>query len=94
MTHYYTRNSISSATSSSPSSTAAKRTANGAATIHRAARCAPASLCVDRARQAWRLFIYLPQVYGREIQQDVDLVDEFCFQCRAAQAKAAGIPLR
>ncbi|KJA16312.1 hypothetical protein HYPSUDRAFT_207184 [Hypholoma sublateritium FD-334 SS-4] len=32
--------------------------------------------------------------YGREIQQDVDLVDEFCFQCRAAQAKAAGIPLR
>ncbi|KAF9559721.1 hypothetical protein CPC08DRAFT_736071 [Agrocybe pediades] len=32
--------------------------------------------------------------FGPEIQQDVDTVDEYCFACRAAQAKAAGIPLR
>ncbi|KAJ7245335.1 hypothetical protein C8J57DRAFT_1438339 [Mycena rebaudengoi] len=27
--------------------------------------------------------------YGREIQKDVDRVDEFCFACRAAQERAA-----
>ncbi|KAF8148248.1 hypothetical protein B0H34DRAFT_737478, partial [Crassisporium funariophilum] len=31
--------------------------------------------------------------FGSEIQRDVDSVDEFCFACRAAQAKAAGVRL-
>ncbi|KAF8184186.1 hypothetical protein BJ912DRAFT_1032002 [Pholiota molesta] len=31
--------------------------------------------------------------FGQEIQRDVDFVDEYCFACRAAQAKAAGVPL-
>jgi len=33
------------------------------------------------------------QTYGHEIEKDVDSVDEFCFQCRAAKAKAEGVPL-
>jgi len=28
--------------------------------------------------------------FGREIEEDVDAVDDFCFACRAAQAKAEG----
>ncbi|KDR77598.1 hypothetical protein GALMADRAFT_267006 [Galerina marginata CBS 339.88] len=32
--------------------------------------------------------------YGPEIQRDVDSVAEFCFACRAAQARAAGVRLR
>ncbi|KAM6493774.1 hypothetical protein JOM56_010135 [Amanita muscaria] len=32
--------------------------------------------------------------YGDEIQQDVDNVKEFCFACRAAQARAAGVKLK
>ncbi|KZP08836.1 hypothetical protein FIBSPDRAFT_802607 [Athelia psychrophila] len=28
--------------------------------------------------------------YGPEVQKDIDRVDDFCFACRAAQAKAAG----
>ncbi|KAF9034351.1 hypothetical protein BJ165DRAFT_1307284, partial [Panaeolus papilionaceus] len=27
------------------------------------------------------------QTFGQEIQRDVDRVDEFCFACRAAQAR-------
>ncbi|KAF9524124.1 hypothetical protein CPB83DRAFT_746460, partial [Crepidotus variabilis] len=27
------------------------------------------------------------KVYGNEIQRDIDTVDEYCFACRAAQAK-------
>ncbi|KNZ80310.1 hypothetical protein J132_06380, partial [Termitomyces sp. J132] len=29
-------------------------------------------------------------VYGEQIEQDVDTVDEYCFQCRLAQEHAAG----
>ncbi|TRM62044.1 hypothetical protein BD626DRAFT_558256 [Schizophyllum amplum] len=32
--------------------------------------------------------------FGPEIQKDIDAVDEYCFACRAAQAKAEGRPLR
>ncbi|TFK22013.1 hypothetical protein FA15DRAFT_644744 [Coprinopsis marcescibilis] len=34
------------------------------------------------------------QLYGAEVQKDIDTVDEYCFACRAAQARAAGVPLR
>ncbi|KAF8980906.1 hypothetical protein BDQ17DRAFT_1358630 [Cyathus striatus] len=27
--------------------------------------------------------------FGQEVQKDVDRVDEYCFPCRAAQARAA-----
>lgn len=29
------------------------------------------------------------QAYGKEIQKDIDKVNEFCFACRAAQERAA-----
>ncbi|KAJ7590210.1 hypothetical protein C8J56DRAFT_589750 [Mycena floridula] len=29
------------------------------------------------------------KTFGREIQKDIDRVDEYCFACRAAQARAA-----
>ncbi|KAF8340818.1 hypothetical protein F5887DRAFT_440554 [Amanita rubescens] len=32
--------------------------------------------------------------FGPEIQQNVDKVDEFCFACRAAQARAIGVKLK
>ncbi|KAF6759195.1 hypothetical protein DFP72DRAFT_150035 [Ephemerocybe angulata] len=33
------------------------------------------------------------KTFAQEIQMDIDSVDEYCFACRAAQARAAGIPL-
>ncbi|TEB27415.1 hypothetical protein FA13DRAFT_934805 [Coprinellus micaceus] len=33
------------------------------------------------------------KLFGAEIQRDIDTVDEYCFACRAAHARAAGIPL-
>ncbi|KAF8817358.1 hypothetical protein BYT27DRAFT_7229616 [Phlegmacium glaucopus] len=30
------------------------------------------------------------QNFGEELQEDIDTVDEYCFACRAAQAKAEG----
>ncbi|KAG2010514.1 hypothetical protein CC2G_013331 [Coprinopsis cinerea AmutBmut pab1-1] len=33
------------------------------------------------------------KLFGAEIQKDIDTVDEFCYQCRTAQARAAGIRL-
>ncbi|KIM36565.1 hypothetical protein M413DRAFT_20506 [Hebeloma cylindrosporum] len=32
-------------------------------------------------------------IFNTEIQRDVDRVDEYCFACRAAQARAAGVRL-
>ncbi|KIY52498.1 hypothetical protein FISHEDRAFT_63827 [Fistulina hepatica ATCC 64428] len=32
--------------------------------------------------------------YGEEIQRDVDRVDEYCWACRAAQARAEGRPIQ
>ncbi|KAJ7595056.1 hypothetical protein C8J56DRAFT_455918 [Mycena floridula] len=29
------------------------------------------------------------KTFGREIQKNIDQVDEYCFACRAAQARAA-----
>ncbi|EDR01787.1 uncharacterized protein LACBIDRAFT_310461 [Laccaria bicolor S238N-H82] len=33
------------------------------------------------------------QTFGPDIERDVDNVDEYCFPCRAAQARAEGRPL-